>query len=225
MPTWFWETPIALGSLAAVGYARRYDDLAASYREAFEDAARRLISDRRCRIRGGRATAWEGSAYMSFGAAWSFEADTSDLASFSVGLNRVDSAVAGDLVVMLVSTRPMDVDRKLRLSPPPGELGSRGAGDVLHGVGAAPSYYHPASSWIEAERLGRIDAAVAGYCRVKGIQAHADELAISTVVTETDVTLTGVQTIRRACDPAKGVVWVLIAAHQLLVTSPSDSMR
>jgi hypothetical protein len=213
MPSWFWHQPHQAGNSYAVGYAPLYYYPASSYREAFANATETLWRDRCFDVAGSQASGWEGSGLMSLGAKFKFNFDTTGLGEFGGNVTHLDSAVVGDLVVVLIGTSPTEIDRRILTSPHLDDFhGTKPSG--LIGIAAAPAYYSKTSGWLEAERLARIELALSASSSMKAMQSDLDKSSIYSVVVETDITLSGVAVLQRTYDPKLGVFWVMVSAEK-----------
>jgi len=210
LPAWFWNQPDVQDVQYAVGYAPLYARPLSSNRIANADAALRLWQDRSFRVYGGRGLSWEGSGLMSIGAFFRFEYDTTGLARFEDGLYQLDSAIVGDLAVVLVGTKEIRVDGTL-LPSPTSEAIQTSKPSGSSGTAAAPLYARSVSSWLDAERSARIELALSVRQQIRGETAQQPGHSLYGVLLETDVILKDVRTIRRAWDQRQGVIWVIVA--------------
>jgi|GEM_PF-1391838 len=212
MPGWFWRTTVEINTHLAVGYAPVYYNLATSYDAAFDDAALRMFTDRRCRIVGERGSAWEGSAVMSLGSNLRIEADTAGFAVFKSGLARLDSISSAGLAAMLVGTRITQVDKMPHPPPPIRDIQLSTNPTVITGLGSALLYHQPASSWLEAERTARLEAAMAAATRMRGEAADIGSSSLKTTLIEVDVQMKNIRTIARTIDTLNKTVWIKVEA-------------
>ncbi len=211
MPLWFWTPPHTGNVRSAVGYAGAYYTPASSYEEAFQDAAQRLWTDRRCRIvvKTGSSTIAERT--LSIGNVFRIEADTTGYAAFRQSLVRLDSCWTDSLVVMLAGTSALDITPWSHPAPAPELEMDRNAGFV-QGTGFAPLYYHTASSWREAENAARRDLALAAEATVQSLTETRNDQLARTLVLESDVTVAGIHVLGRYREPVSGVFVVVVTA-------------
>ncbi len=215
MPAWFWRTPHIEGVKLGVGYALPYADEQTSFDSAFEDAAWRMFIDKHFRVVGAEAQSRAGTETISFGNTFKFEADTSGYQTFKKNLTPVDSFKTSKIVVMLAATDEITVEKDLASSPPLPDPADFVEPGKYVGVGAAPGYFYEVSSWNEAERLARIDAAKSIFSQVKGLDLNINDLGLNAIQLETDVTLMVDQTIRRIYDPVTEQRWVFVSAQRI----------
>jgi len=201
LPGWFWDTPVSDEISFAVGYSNAYIESDHAFGEAFEDAVLRLFTDIHCHIKGEKASASSPGGTMHMGSTIQLVSDTTGLAAFREQVVRLDSVRTPEMLIMLVSTRQIKINRKLTKQP--------GNPETENGVPcSAPLYMHQSSSWIEAERQARIEIATGISSVVKVIDRKQDGRVTKTIVTATDVMLTNVQTIHRRIDWKNGFVKV-----------------
>ncbi|MBZ0263314.1 hypothetical protein K8I28_01485 [bacterium] len=198
---WLFDVQYTNGGGVAVGYAEIYDRLEMSYRSAFEDAAWRLFVDSGCRVTGNRAAGKAPGGLMSLGSYFIFDVDSSRFETFKKSLVRLDSLKMNTMVTMLVGKKGTKLE-SINVSSKPKN------GQFIKAIAHAPGYYFNSSSWIEAERLARIEAALLLRTDFRGRQSFQNEQDLKDYLVQTDVYLSGVQTVRREFDPETGIVTV-----------------
>ena len=216
MPAWFWEPPVSQGTSLAAGYSEAYFTAQTSFDEAFNDAAWRLFFDRESRVIGGQATAKVGDSMFHAGKSYKIEADSTRFDSFVGGLVRLDSIVVGKLVVMLVGTATVDFSR--RMMPPPDhanpvDFAEKG---FIIAMGGSPKYHKEVSSWLEAERNARIEAALSLNAQVKSYEGNIPGLGVKTIVIATDVLMKNVKIVGRSLDGKTGEHMVFVRVRNPL---------
>lgn len=193
-PSWFVRPPALSNGVLAVGYAPRYEDLASSYAEALSDARVTLARNAHTVLRVEQAVERIGTQ-TDLGAEYVTEvgADTADVAAVPL-----DSAVVGDVVVMLVaSRRPRDLalssERVSITAPPTAEE----RGGFVTATGVAPTYLYEHSSWREAEARARRALAFTITSNQRAIRRSegADDQGASVV--GANVELVGIQVVGR----------------------------
>ena len=207
LPAWFWDTPVIEGTSLSVGYSQPYIDSDHAYEDAFKDAAMRMFTDRMSCVRGERAIATVPDGVMQMGSTIHQETDTTGFGDFCKILVRLDSARTTTLRTMLVSTSHIEINKEL--IAPPGTAAEITTGSRTS-VGLAPFYLLESSSWIEAERNGRIELAIGISSEMRIVDKKQDDQAIKTIVTKTDVILSNVQTLHRRIDRDTGLVKVWV---------------
>ena len=210
MPVWFWETPQSSQTALCVGYSIPYDNIQSSYNEAFEDAAWRLFVDRGSHITGGRAMLETPEGMMAAGGKFTFLVDSSAFEGFSKSLVRIDSAVTADLVVMLVGNQMTEVDQKWEKNPGKPDIAHWKQSSSVVAQGMGERYLYESSSWQEAERTAREEAALLANSVLKILEKRSLWISQSVYLTETDVYLWNVQTIARGIDTVSGSKIVII---------------
>jgi len=210
MPEWFWVTPEKEGSLFAVGYARCYYTIQTSYDEAFQDAAWRLFINTESRVVGERGMTRTPRGMFSAGSTMKFVVDSTRFDTFAGTLVRIDSATTDELVVMLLGTNKLSLKRRPKPSPAIPQPSDFERNGFMVLVGSSTRYRYEASSWKDAERNARVEAAVTLNLKIRSIEAHASEQDMQTVVLETDAVIRNLQTVARAIDPVTGERIVLV---------------
>lgn len=210
MPGWFWISPDSKDGSLSVGFAPRYYTIQSSYDEAYLDAAWRLFIDRESRVHGGQATTNVATGVFHAGKVYKFDVDSTLFEGFTKSLVRIDSAATKDLIVMLVGRKKIEVDRIHVLPPPelnPGEFRVQGSIVTLAG---SPQYHQEDSSWKEAERNARIEAALALNAKIRSVEGHLADQSIKTVIVETDVRIRNLQTVARTINASTGEHIVIV---------------
>jgi len=165
LPAWFWDSPEVEGVEFAVGYSPSYRDSPTAYRKAFEDAALRLLSDRRSSLicRQGLISTPYGLRTVENENAQAY--DTSNIETFYRSLVMIDSIRTDDLRLVLIATRPANVNQTRVKCP--NCLAVDSTGKRLQGYGVSPRYLRLSSTWIEAEGMARIELAMS-FAKISG---------------------------------------------------------
>ncbi|MBC8205202.1 hypothetical protein ISS30_04335 [bacterium] len=209
MPSWFWDTPRIEGLQSAVGYSQFYRDGPDAYREAFLDGAWRLFNDEEAYFAGARALSSGAGVQMSMGSTINMRIDSTGFDDFVKYIVRVDSFAAENMRIMLVAADEFQPEKGLCPSPPANNVKVPEAG-VFTGYSVTPKYYYSSSSWIEAERIARIELAVNASSKIKSVENVADGNILSTIIVETDINMVNIQTVQRRFNWEHGMyeVWV-----------------
>lgn len=200
LPGWFWDPPPVA---CAVGYAPPYADLSKAYQEAFEDAAWRMFRDRGCRIAGERGLMTTGNDAILMGGTVDFVVDSSGFEAFKMELVRIDSLAVPGLALVLITLAPVDVDRNLVPSPD-NAAGSRSDPGFSATSGEAEAYFFEISSWQEAERAARMQAAFEISTQRRDVAILIDDRRIETTAEGTNAWLQSLRTVSRRIDPQTG---------------------
>ncbi len=200
MPTWFWDPPRIP---CEAGYAPPYEDLSKAYQEAFEDAAWRMFIGSGCRIAGERGLLKTGCDAISMGGTVEFYVDSSGFEAFRKGLVRVDSVATTAMAVVLLSITPISFSGGWVASPVKDAEIEVDPGEFI-AQGESEAYFFEMSSWLEAERAARIEAAFAVLTRRRNVQLIIDDRRIETTAEQTDVWMRSLRTVARRIDPETG---------------------
>lgn len=216
LPAWFWTPPSGSEVECRVGYAGEYEHPESSYREAFEDAARRLWRDRCCRIEVRSGALTLHGETMSLDIGYRITADTADFAAFRETLVRLDSCWTDSLVVMLVGTDRIELDRRM-IEAPPLPVEFHGTAGVGYGIGAAPAYYHGTSSWREAELGARLDLALNANSTLDVRRRLRDKLYGNLTVRSAGVVAREITVLQRFYDRERGHYMVIVATDRTAI--------
>ena len=211
-PGWFWKTPVKKGVLFAVGYASRYAHIDTSYEEALKDAAQRLFWDLSSHLSHKYGVIHDPEGIRIFPDESKFTADESKYEQFQKSLVHIDSAIVGDLVIVLVATEKVKVKKRLIKCDNRPKWVTRipYKKKFNFAVGQAPGYYYSFSSWKEAELKARIELGQQIYLKVRGLRfTHIFEfLDVWDFSVEAD--FKKVQAYKRWVDPESGNCYVLL---------------
>ncbi|MCF7810494.1 hypothetical protein K9N50_05855, partial [bacterium] len=175
-----------------------------------DDAVFRLFKDQKCRIKGEKATATSPSGTMQMGSTIHIDSDTTGLSVFSKRIIKIDSCRTSEMLLMLVSTRDIEINCT-RIKQPSEPCNGSAV------PGSAPVYLQRSSSWIEAERVARESLATGISATVKVVDRKENDRVVKTIITSTDVMLSNIQTIHRRLDKENGIVKVWVDGNRGIV--------
>jgi len=217
LPSWFWAPPVFADIRCSVGYANEYEYAASSYNAAFDNAALRIWYDRSSRIKVNSGILSLHDETMFLEGTSQISTDTLGFAAFKGSLVRVDSCWVENLVLMLVSTRPITVETNLTAPPtPPVEFDSLPG--LTYGVGHAPAYYYSSSSWLDAEIDARLEMALCAFSNVRVHVRMFDQLYGRYSIRKADVLAKDIRVVARYLDTAMG-------RHVVVVATERESIR
>jgi len=217
LPSWFWDTPQIEGVPIAVGYASPYYQMDSSYSEAFEEAVKQLWVDRKCKITAKTGFFSIGDETFHMGGTYDVEADTSGFAGFKASCVRIDSCWTDSLVLILVGTDWIKVDRSL-IPPPEGDwlnLPSHFQADApeyYYGQGVATEYFKAAFSWRAAEQNARRNLAFSAITHFRSEQLTLNERMSRTTDMSSEAVFHDIQTVARRWDEKFRAYSVVVAA-------------
>ncbi len=194
-----------------MGYSPAYMNIKSSWQEAKDNGLLNLAKAYWVSIRGEQAfvSGERGTAYK--GSTVSEEVDSTLLKMLKPKLTCLDSAQVGGMVIVLVSTKEINVhNRPISLKSEPTwikKLPSNHDYDYARGV--SPEYLHESNSWLEAERRARIQLAWGQKTKLQQLSRKSRDNLHQVTVESTGVTLREAQIVARWVDPGAGVHWVL----------------
>ena len=210
-PHWFTEMPQRRGAIFAVGYSPVYMNIKTSWQEAKDNALLNLAKAYWVSVQGEQAfvSGEGGTAYK--GSTVSEVVDSTLLKMLKPKLTCLDSALVGEMVIVLVSTKGIDVhSRPISLKSEPTWIKKLPSNpDYNYARGASPKYLYESNSWLEAERRARIQLAWGRKTKLQQLQRKGEFSFHQVTVESTGVTLREAQIVARWVDPVNGVHWVL----------------
>ncbi|MDP2209584.1 MAG: hypothetical protein Q8K98_12560 [Bacteroidota bacterium] len=216
-PKWFIEQGKIDANNTAVGYARLSFYTDSSTALAFKNACENYARNKNSRITGGQAfwateigTFWMGHNFK----------ETYDTLQYFKALNSfkgIDTLITDKLIIILIgdSNNVSDQLQPERISfsdikspvwinsPPTDSL-------FIPAVGIAPEYFYETSSWLEAERLARLNLARQICTKLKSIQKADNYEGQEVRHEETYVDLQNIIITARWRDLQKKLFYVLI---------------
>ncbi len=139
--------------------------------------------------------------------------DTMQLADVIKQLVIIDTMYSKNFIAVLVGSKSCSVDESLKQELSISDLtqgGSLFSSDTLQFTGNAPEYYFEKSSWIEAERRARREAAYSLHSKVSSIGRLIDFVFDERRNQITDVELRNTSVIRRWINKATNIYCVTI---------------
>jgi len=207
-PAWFLDMPVG-PEPCAVGYAPAFANLESAYAAARADACENLALSLGVRVHGERGFSDGGGGRATRGSTIVQVAlHAADPGACVV----IDSTVAGSMVLSLVCSADLAVDRSLRRNPSrPAWIASlpRAAAHD-HAVGVSNAYFNRHSAWLEAEQHAREQLALSRSAHASTLRRRTGSNAATVAVHRTDVVLNDVRVVSRYHDPDADLYHVLV---------------
>ena len=212
-PLWFLEQG-KLGRGYAVGYSRAYARRDTAVAEALRDAAWRMVRSRKVYIEAEQGFTEDALGKHFQGERYRILVDTSLVEATAGGLEPLDVAEVGNMLIVLAGKEPPPEGYKVRVpvpssapswtTKPPKRPG------WVYAVGAAPRYFYLQNSWIYAERDAYLELA-----RIVGLKIWDLRKALAgspegVQMTESRAVLLGAEVVARWEDVGGGMFYVLV---------------
>jgi hypothetical protein len=216
-PRWFTDQGKLDDKTVAVGYAPHYFNTDSAIKIAFKNACENFARNKFLKIKGGQEF-WSTEAGIFFLGDDIVESyDTNQYYNAINSFKVFDTLITEDLIVILVfdsnfvSSSISDreiisqniISREWFKSPPIDSI-------YYYAIGIAPEYFYETSSWMEAERLARLNLARQIYSKLESIQKFAFQEGQEIRSEEISVILKDVQVIQRLRDVKNKIFSVLV---------------
>ncbi|MFC2085077.1 hypothetical protein ACFLS9_08475 [Bacteroidota bacterium] len=216
-PEWFLHQGKISCNELSVGYSKPgyYKDSVISY--AFRNGCFNYVVNECLRIKGGQAfltletgTYWMGAKFEEY-----FDTALVDQSASKLGI--IDTFSSANIVAVLLSSRDCELKeiykKRSRVSvlPTPGWINELPTDTgYLFAVGFSPEYFYETSSWMEAERIARLNLARQILINIKSLQKMTNTDYQDLTNEEFFATLNNVSVIARWVDLKRKIYYVLL---------------
>ncbi len=213
-PVWFINQGTVSCEHLSVGYSKPFFNKDSAAAQAFRDACFNFNRDKHVTISGGQAfwsteygTSWMGSNLK----------EQIDSSTLTYSLTPLDTFYTNKLVIVLVGVYPCLLKREERISQVISKMKHPDWVNVLpsddkyyYSVGITSEYFYEISSWIEAEKIARLNLASQVISKLKSIQKTVDQKSQEIRDEKIYVNLKDVKIVSRWRDLPKNLFYVLI---------------
>ena len=214
-PSWFVRPPTPTTCSVAVGYSPLFFCPDSSVAYATRNGLDNLAREAALRIRYEEGFMTVPGGLRAMGRIYDEEVDSTTVQTVQADSRLLVKASVGRSVFVLVGGSCVDppavVTKEVSMPsrPPKWVHSPPKKSGYVYAIGVAPLYYYEIHSWQEAEQSARVELARIVLSQIKGLSKIYGGYLQTVTVTETDVTLRGVQVVSRWLDRKDKAFYVL----------------
>lgn len=213
-PSWFWQMPKDSLATFAVGYARRYVRLEASFAHARQQSFWQLVYSQKVAVKTDQELFNRSGQNRLIRFTESQRLDSTLAAMIAPDFSILDSAVVGDIVLALAVFPQRDY-RNIYWRSPPASARPRWVDTLpdetvaIYAIGTSPLYYYEHHSWERAEANARYQLALAVLTHLESITWRTERSFQMWSQSESSMILRHAVVVSRWLDTANRQCYVL----------------